>query len=38
MAVLYIGGVNPNYSGLDFCEVASERIIKVLFKEDSSEY
>lgn len=32
MAVPYIGGVNPDYSGLDFCEAASARIIKVLFK------
>jgi hypothetical protein len=37
MAVPYIGGVNPDYSGLDFCEAASERIIKVLFKEDLRE-
>lgn len=26
MAVPYIGGFNPDYSGLDFCEEASERI------------
>ena len=30
MAVPYIGGVNPDYSGLDFCEAASARIIKRL--------
>ena len=34
MAVPYIGGVNPDYSGLDFCETASERIIKILFAEN----
>ncbi len=28
MAVPYIGGYNPDYSGLDFSEAASERIIK----------
>ena len=27
MAVPYIGGYNPDYSGLDFCEEASRRII-----------
>ena len=27
MAVPYIGGYNPDYSGLDFCEAASLRII-----------
>lgn len=28
MAVPYIGGYNPDYSGLDFCEAASGAIIK----------
>ncbi|RYY50896.1 MAG: hypothetical protein EOO06_02245 [Chitinophagaceae bacterium] len=28
MAVPHIGGLNPDYSGLDFCETASARIIK----------
>ncbi len=28
MSVPYISGYNPDYSGLDFCEAASERIIK----------
>lgn len=28
MAVPYIGGYNPDYSGLDFCEAASAAIIK----------
>ncbi|MES2809560.1 MAG: FAD/NAD(P)-binding protein [Bacteroidota bacterium] len=31
MAVPYIGGFNPDYSGLDFCEASSERIIKSMF-------
>jgi hypothetical protein len=31
MAVPYIGGFNPDYSGLDFCEAASEKIVKNLF-------
>ncbi|MBC6113139.1 FAD/NAD(P)-binding protein [Pedobacter fastidiosus] len=30
MAVPYIGGYNPDYSGLDFCEAASENVIKSL--------
>ena len=30
MAVPYIGGFNPDYSGLDFGEEASARIIKSL--------
>ncbi|MFD2144096.1 hypothetical protein [Mucilaginibacter antarcticus] len=32
MAVPYIGGFNPDYSGLDFCEAASKAIIKSLNK------
>ncbi|MES2827119.1 MAG: FAD/NAD(P)-binding protein [Bacteroidota bacterium] len=28
MAVPYIGGYNPDYSGLDFCEAASEAIMR----------
>ncbi len=28
MAVPYMGGLNPDYSGLDFCEEASKRIVK----------
>ncbi len=31
MAVPYIGGYNPDYSGLDFCEEASQRIIHSIF-------
>lgn len=31
MAVPYIGGYNPDYSGLDFCEAASAAIIKSIF-------
>ncbi len=30
MAVPFIGGLNPDYSGLDFCDTASERIVKFL--------
>jgi hypothetical protein len=30
MAVPYIGGFNPDYSGLDFCEAASKEIIDCL--------
>jgi uncharacterized NAD(P)/FAD-binding protein YdhS len=30
MAVPYIGGYNPDYSGLDFCEEASAAIIKTI--------
>lgn len=32
MAVPYIGGYNPDYSGLDFCEAASARIAKAIFE------
>jgi hypothetical protein len=32
MAVPYIGGYNPDYSGLDFCEAASSSIIKSMFE------
>lgn len=32
MAVPYIGGYNPDYSGLDFCEIASYTIAKSIFK------
>ena len=31
MAVPYIKGYNPDYSGLDFCEEASKRIVDCLF-------
>jgi len=31
MAVPYIGGFNPDYSGLDFCEQASKRIVDDIF-------
>jgi hypothetical protein len=33
MAVPYIGGFNPDYSGLDFCEAASEVIGKSLLDQ-----
>jgi hypothetical protein len=32
MAVPYMGGLNPDYSGLDFCEEASGRIVKSIFR------
>ena len=28
LSVPYIGGYNPDYSGIDFCEAASEQVIK----------
>jgi len=30
LAVPYIGGYNPDYSGLDFCEAASERVVEAM--------
>lgn len=33
MAVPYIGGYNPDYSGLDFCEAASASISKSILKQ-----
>lgn len=33
MAVPFIGGLNPDYSGLDFCDTAGERIAKNLKEE-----
>lgn len=33
MSVPYIKGYNPDYSGLDFCEEASKRIVDCLFKQ-----
>ena len=33
MAVPYIGGFNPDYSGLDFCEASSSVIVKNMFSE-----
>lgn len=30
MAVPFIGGLNPDYSGLDFCDTAASRIIKAI--------
>jgi uncharacterized NAD(P)/FAD-binding protein YdhS len=32
MAVPYISGFNPDYSGLDFCESSSEKIVKSISK------
>lgn len=37
MAVPYIGGFNPDYSGLDFSEEASDHIIKSLIKAKATE-
>lgn len=36
MAVPYIGGYNPDYSGLDFCEAASSAIIKCITQNDET--
>lgn len=33
MAVPYIAGLNPDYSGLDFCDTASERIVQAMLEE-----
>lgn len=33
MAVPYIGGLNPDYSGLDFCEAASLRIVNDILEQ-----
>lgn len=33
MAVPYMGGFNPDYSGLDFCETASLKIISAIHEE-----
>lgn len=33
MAVPYMGGFNPDYSGLDFCEHASKLIVKNILKQ-----
>ena len=33
MAVSYMGGFNPDYSGLDFCEEASGKIVKSIFEK-----
>jgi uncharacterized NAD(P)/FAD-binding protein YdhS len=37
MAVPYIGGYNPDYSGLDFCEAASKVIIKSILNHEQAE-
>lgn len=33
MAVPYIGGLNPDYSGLDFCEAASLRVVNDILEK-----
>ena len=35
MAVPYIGGLNPDYSGMDFCDTASAKIIQKLTDNDT---
>lgn len=37
MAVPHIGGLNPDYSGLDFCERASQKIAEALFPKLKEE-
>lgn len=37
MAVPFIAGINPDYSGLDFCEAASEKIIQKMGEDLSQE-
>jgi len=37
MAVPFIGGFNPDYSGLDFCEAASARIVGRLLNTHAGE-
>ncbi|TDO20705.1 FAD-NAD(P)-binding protein [Pedobacter duraquae] len=36
MAVPYIGGYNPDYSGIDFCEAASETVAKAIMQPKES--
>lgn len=36
MAIPYIGGYNPDYSGLDFCEEASTIIVRDIFADNKS--
>ncbi|MCR4032113.1 MULTISPECIES: FAD/NAD(P)-binding protein [Flavobacterium] len=38
MAVPYIGGYNPDYSGLDFCEAASMIIVEDIFREEAADF
>jgi hypothetical protein len=33
MAVPYIGGFNPDYSGIDFCEAASDKVLKSMHEK-----
>ena len=37
MAVPFIGGLNPDYSGLDFCDTAAERIVHSLSARELEE-
>ncbi|MCX8523882.1 FAD/NAD(P)-binding protein [Chryseobacterium formosus] len=36
MAVPFIGGLNPDYSGLDFCDTAAERIMMAINRSEFS--
>ena len=33
MSVPFIGGLNPDYSGMDFCDTASERIVNSILND-----
>ena len=35
MAVPFIGGLNPDYSGLDFCDTASDKIAETILKKSN---
>jgi hypothetical protein len=37
MAVPFIGGFNPDYSGLDFCDQASRRITSKMLDRSNEE-
>ncbi|GGE53172.1 putative NAD(P)/FAD-binding protein YdhS [Pedobacter psychrotolerans] len=37
MAVPYIGGYNPDYSGIDFCEAASMEVLKTIQSKKNPE-
>lgn len=37
MAVPFIGGLNPDYSGLDFCDTAAERIVMAIDRLESPQ-
>lgn len=37
LAVPYIGGYNPDYSGIDFCEAASAKVLKAIMGAEAPE-